>query len=55
MRGRIVVDEAEHVPSGAMGIDVFDELDHLAAVSARAVHDDRLNAVAKDITHAVFL
>jgi len=47
MRGRIIVDESEHVPPGAMGIDVFDELNGLATVATCTVHDDRLDAVAK--------
>jgi hypothetical protein len=51
MRGRVVVDEPKHIPSRTMGVDVLDELHRLATMPTSSVHDDRMNAVAKEITH----
>jgi hypothetical protein len=51
----VVVDESEDVPSCAVRVDVFDQLDGFATVSASAVHDDRVNPVAINISHVVSL
>jgi len=52
MHGWVIINEPEHVPTRAVSVDVFDELNGLTPVATGSVHDDRLNAVTKEITHA---